>query len=163
MTDEKHILSVQTQNTPGVLSRIAGLLRRKLFNIDSLTVGRTHNPEISQFTIVILGSKIKALKAASVIERLIEIQKVEVFEPLEVFKREIVLARIEFKNTKEKNIFKNLKPEDMLIQEINTSKNISVFELVDKSSNLETFLKNLEEKNIKVQDWVRSGIIALEK
>ena len=48
------------ENEPGVLNRIASLFRRRAFNIDSLTVGRTHRPHISRMTIrVVAGSRIR--------------------------------------------------------------------------------------------------------
>jgi len=163
MTEEKHILSILTRNSPGVLSRISGLLRRKLFNIDSLTVGRTHNPKESLFTITIIGSKQKAIKAAGVIERLIEIRSVKVFEPTEIYKREIVLTKLRFLEPKDKELLTSLKSEEMFIQEIDTQASISIFELVDKSAHLESFLEQLNQSDIQVLEWVRSGVIALEK
>lgn len=48
----KHTLVALVENKPGVLNRVASLFRRRNFNIDSLTVGRTHAPEISRMTIV---------------------------------------------------------------------------------------------------------------
>ena len=49
----RHTLSVLVENKPGVLARIAGLFSRRGFNIDSLAVGPTENPEVSRMTIVI--------------------------------------------------------------------------------------------------------------
>jgi acetolactate synthase-1/3 small subunit len=48
----KHTLVALVENKPGVLNRVASLFRRRNFNIDSLTVGRTHAPEVSRMTIV---------------------------------------------------------------------------------------------------------------
>jgi acetolactate synthase-1/3 small subunit len=48
----KHTLVALVENKPGVLNRVASLFRRRNYNIDSLTVGRTHNPEVSRMTIV---------------------------------------------------------------------------------------------------------------
>ena len=41
------------ENKPGVLNRVASLFRRRNFNIESLAVGRTENPEVSRMTIVV--------------------------------------------------------------------------------------------------------------
>lgn len=49
----KRILSVTVANKPGVLSRITGLFSRRNFNINSLNVGETDNPEYSRMTIVV--------------------------------------------------------------------------------------------------------------
>ncbi len=52
MIATKHTLVALVENKPGVLNRIASLFRRRNYNIDSLTVGRTHRPDISRMTIV---------------------------------------------------------------------------------------------------------------
>ena len=46
-----HILSVLVQNKPGVLARIAGLISRRGYNIESLAVGPTESPEMSRITL----------------------------------------------------------------------------------------------------------------
>ena len=49
----KHTLSVLVENKPGVLTRIAGLFARRGFNIDSLAVGPTDDPDVSRMTVVV--------------------------------------------------------------------------------------------------------------
>ena len=49
----KHTLSVLVENKPGVLARVSGLFSRRGFNIDSLAVGETENPDVSRITIVV--------------------------------------------------------------------------------------------------------------
>src|SRR2546427_5677875 len=55
MTDPQHAatISVLVQNAPGVLVRVAGLIRRRGGNIPSLSVGPTEGPSISRMTIVV--------------------------------------------------------------------------------------------------------------
>src|SRR5690349_2438156 len=48
-----NIFVVYVENKPGVLTRVASLFRRRAFNIDSLTVGRTQKPEVSRMTITV--------------------------------------------------------------------------------------------------------------
>ena len=52
---QKHILSLLVDNEPGVLSRIAGLFSGRGFNIDSLCVSETTEPDISRITLVAIG------------------------------------------------------------------------------------------------------------
>ena len=52
---ERMILSILVENTPGVLNRVAGLFSRRGYNIDSLTVGETNNPNISRMTVAARG------------------------------------------------------------------------------------------------------------
>ena len=56
-----HTFVVYVENKPGVLSRVVSLFRRRSFNIDSLTVGRTEKPEVSRMTIVVDSDEDQAL------------------------------------------------------------------------------------------------------
>ena len=51
----RHVLSAVVQNVPGVLAHISGMLASRGYNIDSLAVGATENPEFSRMTFVIVG------------------------------------------------------------------------------------------------------------
>lgn len=157
----RHILSVFSQNKPGVLSRIAGLLRRKLFQIDSLTVGRTSNPNISRFTIVIEGGIDDAEKIAKQLDKLVEIISIKVL-PKDCIRREIVLARFRIHNPKEEELLHKME-ENILSKEIEKSGNEVVIELVDTSQHLESFLERIQASEIEILDWVRSGVIAMDK
>ena len=53
--EHRHVISALVLNKPGVLQRISGLFTRRGFNISSITVGTTENPQISRVTIVVNG------------------------------------------------------------------------------------------------------------
>ena len=55
-TAKKHLLVALVENKPGVLNRVASLFRRRNFNVDSLTVGRTHKPHLSRMTCLLYTS-----------------------------------------------------------------------------------------------------------
>ena len=55
IAENKMTVVALVENEPGVLNRIASLFRRRAFNIDSLTVGRTHKPHISRMTIRVVA------------------------------------------------------------------------------------------------------------
>lgn len=157
----KHILAVTSQNNPGVLSRIAGVLRRKLFNIDSLTVGRTQTPNVSRFTIVIVGEEGDARKAARALEKLVEIIDVEIL-PEESLTREIVLARLNVETGQDEALLKELE-EDIIARTLLRRGDEVIVELIDTSQKLDALLERLQNSPIEVLEWVRSGIIAIEK
>ena len=58
----KQHLAILSDNKPGVLTHIAGLISRKAINIESLTVGYTEEPDVSRFNIVISIEDDKELK-----------------------------------------------------------------------------------------------------
>ncbi|WP_119066024.1 acetolactate synthase small subunit [Aggregatilinea lenta] len=74
--NDKQTLVALVENRPGVLNRVASLFRRRNFNIDSLTVGRTENPEISRMTIVVDHDAEKVGNQLSKLVNVIEVQEV---------------------------------------------------------------------------------------
>ena len=91
---EKHILSVLVRNSSGVLTRVSGLFSRRGFNIDSLTVGRTEEEDISRMTIVIAGDMEvveQVIKQLNKLEDIINIQ--ELISDNSVY-REVVLIKV---------------------------------------------------------------------
>lgn len=93
-TGRKHTLSILTENKPGVLSRIAGLFARRGFNIDTLTVGPTDDPEISRFTITIDGAEHPIDQVTKQLHKLINVLKIRDLEPDETVSRELALFKI---------------------------------------------------------------------
>ena len=156
----RHILSVIVQNKPGVLSRISGLIRRKLFNIDSLTVGETENKKISRFTIVVSGTKEDAQKVAVQIQRLVDILSVEILPEDSTIIREIVLARFKIHNQKEESLLYDI--DNIFIHEVYKKGNEICLEIVDTSQHLNVYLEKIKKSNIEILEWVRSGVIALK-
>ena len=65
----KHTIAALVENKPGVLNRVANLFRRRNFNVDSLTVGRTHKAHISRMTIVVDGGAEEVEQAGKVVAR----------------------------------------------------------------------------------------------
>ena len=55
----KHTIVALVQDRPGVLSRVAGLVRRRGYNIESLAVGHSEQPSISRMTIVVESDQIE--------------------------------------------------------------------------------------------------------
>ena len=72
----KHTLVALVENKPGVLNRVASLFRRRNFNIDSLTVGRTDNPDISRMTIVVDADADQIQKHLVKLVNVIQVEKV---------------------------------------------------------------------------------------
>lgn len=72
---ERKIVVITVKNNAGVLSRVTSLLRRRTFNIDSLTVAKTENPKISRMTIQ-LEENVNAEQVAKQLEKLIDVIKV---------------------------------------------------------------------------------------
>jgi acetolactate synthase I/III small subunit len=68
---------VYVENKPGVLTRVASLFRRRAFNIDSLTVGRTEKPEVSRMTITVDADRDQARRIEASLYKLVNVLLVE--------------------------------------------------------------------------------------
>lgn len=158
---EKHILSVLVENKSGILSRIAGLLRRKLFKIQSLTVGTTCKDSVARITIVLLGDEREVNKASLAVESLIEVISVKRLPPEQTLTREIALARLKpHNNAEEKKLLVAVK--NIFHKELYRNENEVCVELVDTTQGLDDFLQDMQDAHIEILEWVRSGVIAIK-
>ncbi len=90
----KHTLSVLVENKPGVLARVSGLFSRRGFNIDSLAVGVTENPEISRMTIVVEGDDRVLEQVTKQLNKLIDTIKVSDLTAEESVERELMMIKV---------------------------------------------------------------------
>ncbi|MEM5787884.1 MAG: acetolactate synthase small subunit [Syntrophobacteraceae bacterium] len=91
---EKHTLSVLVENSPGVLTRVAGLFARRGFNIDSLAVGRTDRSDVSRMTIVVEGDKSTIEQVTKQLHKLIDVIKISNITDDEYVDRELVMVKV---------------------------------------------------------------------
>jgi acetolactate synthase-1/3 small subunit len=94
LTGRKHILSLLVENRPGVLARIAGLFSRRGFNIDTLAVGPTEDPDISRITLTLDGAVHPIDQVTKQLHKLVNVIKIRDMEPGETVAREMALFRI---------------------------------------------------------------------
>lgn len=72
----KNTFSITSEDNPGVLMRIASLIYRRGYNIESMSVGRTHQDGVSRFTIVIEGEEGAYEQVRRQLDKLIEVIEV---------------------------------------------------------------------------------------
>jgi acetolactate synthase-1/3 small subunit len=90
----KRILAVLVENHPGVLARVAGLVRRRGFNIDSLAVGVTEDPKISRMTLVVDGDEAQVQQVTKQLSKLIEVIQVTDLAMDHSVARELALIKV---------------------------------------------------------------------
>ncbi len=90
----RHIISILVQNEFGVLARVAGLFSGRGFNIESLCVAETLDPELSSMTIVTRGSDSILEQILKQLNKLINVIKVTDFQELDYVSREMVLVKL---------------------------------------------------------------------
>ena len=90
----KHTISVLVENKFGVLARVASLFSAKGYNIDSLSVGETVDPDISRMTIVVTGDDMILEQIIKQLRRLIDVIKVSDLTQGNYLERELVLIKV---------------------------------------------------------------------
>ena len=90
--EPRHTIAVSVDNLPGVLSRVTGLFSGRGFNIESLCVAETMDPDVSRITIVSTGDEQIIEQIIKQLHKLINIIKVVDLSELEHVEREMVLV-----------------------------------------------------------------------
>jgi acetolactate synthase I/III small subunit len=95
LTGRKHILSLLVENKPGVLARIAGLFSRRGFNIDTLAVGPTEDPDVSRITLTLDGAVHPIDQVTKQLHKLVNVIKIRDMDPDGTVAREMALFRVQ--------------------------------------------------------------------
>jgi len=101
----KHIISALVENKPGVLAHVAGMFAARGFNIDSLVVGRTEDPNLSRMTIVVIGDDRIVEQVRKQLARIIPVVKVQDFAGKAVVARDLMLVSIAVPPEKRPEVF----------------------------------------------------------
>ncbi|MBL8020404.1 MAG: acetolactate synthase small subunit [Leptospirales bacterium] len=101
----RHILSILVKNRPGVMSHVSGLFTRRGYNIDSIAVGVTENPDTSIITIVLKGDDKALVQFQGQLLKLPDVVEVKSLPYHESLIRELVLLRVKSEAGKRNEIF----------------------------------------------------------
>ncbi len=97
MKEEKHVLSMLVDNEPGVLSRIAGLFSGRGYNIESLCVAETMEPNVSRLTIVTKANQPVIEQIKKQLNKLVNVIKLHELTDKEFVQREMALIKVNAK------------------------------------------------------------------
>jgi acetolactate synthase-1/3 small subunit len=89
-----HTFAVYVDNKPGVLNRVASLFRRRAFNIESLTVGRTEQAGISRMTVVVDTDEYGARRLEANLYKLVPVRRVENISLRPTISRDLALIKV---------------------------------------------------------------------
>ncbi len=90
----RHVLAVLTANRPGVLNRVASLIRSRNFNIESLAVGHTQRDDVSRMTITLRGDDFAVEQMEKQLYRIIDVLKVQDLHESDVVEHELALIKV---------------------------------------------------------------------
>jgi acetolactate synthase-1/3 small subunit len=91
----KHTLVAWMRDKPGVLNRVAGMLRRRNFNIDSLQVGHSETPGISRMTFVVDGDAHMVDQVTKQMRKVVDVTRIEDISDRPSVTRELALIRVQ--------------------------------------------------------------------
>jgi acetolactate synthase-1/3 small subunit len=94
MSRDKHVLSVLVENKPGVLSRVTGLISRRGFNIESLSVGPTEDPTKSRVTAIVNADDVAYEQITKQLHKLVSVHKITDLTYDNAIERELVLFKV---------------------------------------------------------------------
>ena len=155
----KKIYSVQVENRSGVLCKVAGLFSRRCFNIDSLTVGETDDPDISCMTIVSSGNERTIEQIEKQLNKKLDVIKVKTFDEAASISRELMLVKVKYNKSTRREIMEIC--EMMQAQIADMSKNQLMIQVCDIPERTALFLKMLA--SISIIEVARTGTLALQK
>ena len=95
----RHVLVAIVNNRPGVLNRVASLMRARSFNIESLAVGHTERPDVSRMTITLRGDDYGVEQVSKQLYRLIDVLKVQDVTAERRIEHELALIKVRATNT----------------------------------------------------------------
>ena len=155
----RSVIAVYVENKYGVLSRVSGLFMRKGFNIDSLTVGETEDPDYSRITITLNGDDYAREQLIKQLTKLYNVKKVKLLEPAASVERELMLIKVS--NTPEN------RQEIMAATEIYRAKIIDYttdsicVEVTGEPTKINAFIEVM--KPMGIVEMCRTGVVALER
>lgn len=156
---KRMVLSILVENTAGVLSRVAGLFSRRGYNIDSLTVGETQDPEISRMTVLAHGDDQILEQIRKQLLKLEDVIEIKELARDESVTRELILVKV---SATEKDRVAIISIADIFRAKIvDVALESLMIELTGNQDKIDAFIKLLDQYNI--IELVRTGITGLTR
>ncbi len=156
---EKHVLSLLVENQPGVLSRIAGLFSGRGFNIESLCVAETVDPDVSRITLVTVGDMLITEQIKKQLNKLINVIKVYDFTDMDFVQREMALIKVSAKPEHRAEILRMV--DIFRSRVVDVGVDYYTVEMTGDESKITAFVNLLRPMGIK--EIARTGAIALAR
>ena len=159
MSAEKHILSVLVEDHPGVLNRVVSLMRRRSFNIDSITVGHSEQPGISRITIVLRGEDYEVEQVSKQLYKLLEVLKVTDLPEKGSVVHELMMVKVAAKSTSRAEIMQIVEIYEAKI--VDATQSTLMVQAVGGEEKIDALLSMLRPFGIR--ELVRTGPIAMTR
>jgi acetolactate synthase-1/3 small subunit len=161
----RHVIAALVTNEPGVLAQVAGMFAARGFNIDSLVVGRTENPELSRMTIVVSGDDSVLEQVRKQLQKLVPVVKVVDYQDAAYVERDLMLVQVIASGSGESG--GSRRSEIIELANLFRAKVVDVgadrlmIELSGTEEKIEAFIELLQPYGI--AELARTGVIAMPR
>lgn len=155
----RHVLVAIVLNRPGVLNRVASLMRARNFNIESLAVSHTDQPDVSRMTITLYGDDVAVEQAAKQLYRLIDVLKVQDVTNEPTIEHELALVKVRATERTRSEVIKIVELYRGRIVDLSADHVIA--EAVGTESEVDAFVALLRSFGIK--ELVRTGAVVMSR
>jgi acetolactate synthase-1/3 small subunit len=153
----RHVLSALVQNQPGVLAHIAGMLASRAFNIDSLAVGETENPDLSRMTFVVHGDDAELDQVRKQLDKIVTVVRVMDISSENHVERDLMLIKVRAEPAQRTEIA--LLVEMFRARVVDITLTTIMIEISGQESKIEAFIELMRPFGI--VELARTGRIAL--
>ncbi len=155
----RHIISALVRNKPGVLARVSGLFSARGFNIESLAVGQTEDPNVSRMTVVVPGDDAILEQVRKQLSKLVDTIKVQDFDENTSVLRDLMLIKVKATQSNRSEIIEIV--EVFRGKIVDMTPNGVIIEVTGEEGRLERFLNMLRPYGI--VETMRTGRIAMAR
>lgn len=153
----RHVLSALVQNQPGVLAHVSGMLASRGFNIDSLAVGETEDPQLSRMTFVVKGDDLVLEQVRKQLDKIISVVSVQDISSEDYVERDLMLIKV--KAAPEKRMEISLLVEMFRARVVDVDLDNMMIEISGSERKVEAFIDLMRPYGI--LELARTGRIAL--
>ncbi len=155
----RHVLVAIVLNKPGVLNRVASLMRARNFNIESLAVSHTDRPDISRMTITLQGDDVAVEQAAKQLYRLIDVLKVQDVTSEPTIEHELALVKLRASDANRAEILKFVELSRGRV--VDVAGDSVVVEVTGTEAEVDAFASLVRPYGIK--ELVRTGAVVMAR
>ncbi len=155
----RHVISVLLQNKPGVLSRVTGLFSGRGFNIESLAVAQTLDPEVSCLTLTTTGDDMIIEQITKQLHKLIDVIKVTDMNEVESVEREMAIIRVKAEAGTRAEVLRVI--DIFRGKVVDVSPKSYAVEITGPASKIKAVIDIL--RPIGIQEIVRTGVISMAR
>ena len=154
------VIAALVENKPGVLHSVSNMFRRRGFNIESITVGRTEQEDLSRMTITVKGDEKTLEQIIKQMNKLIDVVKVSQLEPENIVTRELALVKVNIPDNKSRSDVINC-VDVFRGRVVDVSPEALTIEITGTPDKIDAFLNLM--KTYGIMELARTGLTALAR